>query len=94
MLEKLEYEHKTTIDSLDQKADGLIKIAEDEYKRHFADLNDGSQALFAELSAAVFGFVLAQTFSEDATIREIAYRALQRRFKWDDEYIATQVIGG
>ena len=81
--------------TLEQATDGLIKIAEDVYKSHFAPPNAvGHEPTVEELNAAVFGFVYAQTLNDDPDIRDIAYHALQKRFGWNDEYIAVEVIGG
>lgn len=78
--------------SIDQQALNLIKLAEDIYLQHFEF--DSMFEAKTPLDAAVFGFVYAQTLTDKADVREVAYHALQMRFGWDDEYIATMVIGG
>ncbi len=83
--------------TIEQKAAALIKMAEEIYEDHFGELRTGvvvTENAQHTLDAAVFGFVYAQTLNEDVNIREVAYTALQQRFGWSDEYIATSVIGG
>ena len=81
--------------TMEQKAANLIKMAEAAYLQHFADLYfpRGSNPP-EEMNGAVFGFLYATYISRDDDLREVALQAMQDRFKWDDEYIATQVIGG
>lgn len=82
--------------TLDQQALNLIELAEEVYNHHFGPpRNDQiTNVPDGEMDAAVFGFVYAQTLTDKADVREVAYHALQIRFGWDDEYIATMVIGG
>lgn len=82
--------------SMDEKVARVLKEAEEIYLRHFGqDVMPDAPALTEEqVDAAVFGYLYGLSFSDNVLIREVAYNAMQKRFGWDDEYIATMVIGG
>lgn len=87
--------------TIEQKADHLLNEAEQVYLHHFGELvlpgetPIGPKPTQAELNAAVFGYLYGMTlFNENDLIKEVAYAAMQKRFGFDDEYIATQIIGG
>lgn len=82
--------------TMNQKVDNLLRQAEEIYLNHFgvsrtSDIVGPSRK---ELNAAVFGYIYGMSFTDNAEFRDICYAALQKRFDWDDEYIAINVIGG
>ena len=78
-----------------QKVDRLLKEAEDAYRRHFGEpVVPGVKPTQEQIDAAIFGYLYGISFNENAEIREVVYEALQRKFGWDDEYVATEIIGG
>lgn len=81
--------------TMDQKVDYLLKQAEEVYLQHFgAQVTAGPALIDEQIDAAIFGYIYAVSFSDSAEVREVAYSAMQKKFGWDDEYIATAVIGG
>lgn len=85
--------------TMDEKVDELIKIAATVYSHHFITedvvVTDGGKALFeSHLKAASFGYIYAMSYTENAELKDVCLRALQKLFGWDDEYIAINVLGG